>query len=87
MTLSVTCLASVNDVNECRNEAEMYGVPPEQFDDYVHGCVLSRGGYVPDAGGEQQAPAMEVDSGMSDMQQDMPQDGNEAAVENVNGAQ
>ena len=34
---------------ECRQEAEEYGIPPEQMDDYVTGCVLSRGGeYAPD---------------------------------------
>lgn len=31
---------------ECRQEAELYGIPPEQFEEYVDGCVLSRGGYV-----------------------------------------
>jgi len=38
---------------ECRKEAELYGIPPEQFEEYVDGCVLSRGGYLapePDAG-------------------------------------
>jgi len=38
---------------ECRQEAELYGIPPEQFEEYVDGCVLSRGGYVaaePDTG-------------------------------------
>lgn len=29
---------------ECRQEAEEYGIPPEQMEDYVTGCVLSRGG-------------------------------------------
>jgi hypothetical protein len=29
---------------ECRQEAEDYGIPPEQLEDYVTGCVLSRGG-------------------------------------------
>jgi hypothetical protein len=29
---------------ECRNEAEYYGIPPEQRDEYVAGCVLSKGG-------------------------------------------
>ena len=34
---------------ECRQEAEDYGIPPEQMDDYVTGCVLSRGGnYIPE---------------------------------------
>jgi hypothetical protein len=29
---------------ECRNEAEYYGIPQEQRDDYVTDCVLSKGG-------------------------------------------
>ena len=37
--------AMADTATECRQEAELYGVPPEQFDDYVDGCVLSRGGY------------------------------------------
>jgi hypothetical protein len=31
---------------ECRQEAEDYGIAPEQLDDYISGCVLSRGGSV-----------------------------------------
>jgi hypothetical protein len=31
---------------ECRQEAEDYGIAPEQLDDYISGCVLSRGGNV-----------------------------------------
>jgi len=33
-----------NVAAECRQEAEEYGIPPEQMEDYVTGCVLSRGG-------------------------------------------
>lgn len=29
---------------ECRQEAEHYAVPPELLDDYIAGCVVSRGG-------------------------------------------
>lgn len=29
---------------ECRNEAEYYGISQEQLDEYVAGCVLSKGG-------------------------------------------
>jgi len=29
---------------ECRQEAQDYGIPPEQLEDYVSGCVSSRGG-------------------------------------------
>jgi hypothetical protein len=35
-------LASVSE--ECRQEAQDYGIPPEQQEDYVTGCVSSRGG-------------------------------------------
>lgn len=31
---------------DCRQEAEDYGIAPEQLDDYISGCVLSRGGSV-----------------------------------------
>ena len=40
--VSLPLLANVDA--ECRQEAEEYGIPPEQLDDYVTGCVLSRGG-------------------------------------------
>jgi len=33
-----------NDETDCRQEAEEYGIPPEQLEDYVDGCILSRGG-------------------------------------------
>jgi hypothetical protein len=36
-------LAASPDV-ECRQEAEEYGIPPEQMEDYISGCILSRGG-------------------------------------------
>jgi hypothetical protein len=40
-------LASVSA--ECRQEAKDYGIPSEQLEDYVSGCVMSRGGdYAPD---------------------------------------
>jgi hypothetical protein len=45
--VSLPVLASVEA--ECRQEAEDYGIPPEQMEDYVTGCVLSRGGeFTPD---------------------------------------
>jgi len=49
-------LAGVSD--ECRQEAEDYGIPPEQMEDYVTGCVSSRGGdYAQDpATGDYTAP-------------------------------
>ena len=40
-------LASIDA--ECRQEAKDYGIPSEQLEDYVSGCVMSRGGdYAPD---------------------------------------
>ena len=60
-------LASIDA--ECRQEAEEYGIPPEQLEEYVTGCVLSRGGdYVQDpAVQEYTAPqegAVDYDPGM-----------------------
>jgi hypothetical protein len=40
--VSLTALANVEA--ECRQESEEYGIPPEQQEDYVTGCVMSRGG-------------------------------------------
>lgn len=69
--LVVTGSPVLADVDaECRQEAEDYGIPPEQLEDYVTGCVLSRGGnysqdpapedYVaPDEGGGTGEPGME----------------------------
>jgi len=48
VVFSLPVLANV--AAECRQEAEDYGIPPEQMEDYVTGCVLSRGGeYTPEA--------------------------------------
>lgn len=32
---------------DCRQEAEDYGVAPEQIEDYVHACISSQGGEQP----------------------------------------
>ena len=40
--VSLPLLANVDA--ECRQEAEDYGIPPEQLEDYITGCILSRGG-------------------------------------------
>jgi len=51
---SLPVLANVAE--ECRQEAQEYGIPPEQMEDYVTGCVLSRGGeYMPDPPAEEAA--------------------------------
>ena len=54
---------------ECRQEAELYAVPAEQFEEYVQGCVLSRGGDLPDTGSQNEVtPLVEGDpvSGVPD---------------------
>ena len=53
--LIVTGLPALAGVDaECRQEAEDYGIPPEQLEEYVTGCVLSRGGsYVQEPAGEE----------------------------------
>ena len=35
---------SASVVDECRQEAEDYGVMPELRDEYINGCIDSRGG-------------------------------------------
>jgi hypothetical protein len=56
--LSLPVLANVEA--ECRQEAEDYGIPPEQMEDYVTGCVLSRGGnYTPDPAVQDPDPAVQ----------------------------
>ena len=45
---------------ECRQEAEDYGIAPEQLEDYISGCVLSRGGSVAtELPGEDYSPPVE----------------------------
>ena len=68
--LAGVCAAAVSlpllaDVDaECRQEAEEYGIPPEQLDDYVTGCVLSRGGnYVPEPAAEDYTAPVEPETG------------------------
>jgi len=56
--VSLSVLANIEA--ECRQEAEDYGIPPEQMDDYVTGCVLSRGGnYTPDPALQDPDPAVQ----------------------------
>lgn len=44
---------------ECRQEAKEYGVPEEQLDSYVEGCVESRGGYPEATMAEEYVPPQE----------------------------
>ena len=56
--VSLPVLANVEA--ECRQEAEDYGIPPEQMGDYVTGCVLSRGGnYTPDPAVQDPDPVLQ----------------------------
>jgi hypothetical protein len=59
--MAVVCLPTLANVEaECRQEAEDYGIPPEQMGDYVTGCVLSRGGnYTPDPVVQDPDPALQ----------------------------
>jgi hypothetical protein len=38
-------VAAADLEQECRQEAEEYGISGEQVEDYVSGCIASRGGY------------------------------------------
>jgi hypothetical protein len=38
-------VAAADLERECRLEAEEYGIPGEQVEDYISGCIASRGGY------------------------------------------
>jgi len=46
---------SADPAGECRKEAQDYAIPPEQAEDYIDGCILSRGG-VPDTVGSAEEP-------------------------------
>jgi hypothetical protein len=61
-TASLPLMANIE--MECRAEAEEYGVPPEQMEDYISGCVMSRGGAAPEASLEDYTPPAE-DAGES----------------------
>ena len=58
---------SADIMNECREEATQYGVPPEQFDDYIDGCVLSRGGYSEAQSAGEYVPPPEAETDGSDL--------------------
>jgi hypothetical protein len=77
---------------ECRDEAETYAVPPEQLNDYVQGCIASRGGNYPDAVSQDDvapadvAPAMEAEPA-SGGAEDATIPDNSGVEGNSNGAQ
>ena len=56
-TASLPLMANIE--MECRTEAEEYGVPPEQMEDYISGCVVSRGGSTVEAPVEDYSPPEE----------------------------
>jgi hypothetical protein len=49
-----------NIQSHCRQEAQDYGIAPEQFEEYVSGCVLSSGG-MPEVTPEAEAPPVNAD--------------------------
>ena len=65
MVICTVCLAepvSAGIEAECRKEAQDYEVVPEQRDDYIAGCIDSRGGVItPDNIEEDSAPVVESD--------------------------
>ena len=71
-----------NPSAECRTEAEEYAIPPEQVEDYVRDCILSRGGELVPVAGEVDMPLPgtdEVDmpvpgAGEEDMPPPQPED-------------
>jgi hypothetical protein len=46
---------------ECRAEAKEYAIPPEQSEDYVRDCILSRGGELAPAAGVEDMPVPGTD--------------------------
>ena len=46
--LAVTPEDQASIQSQCAREAETYGIPPEQMAEYIDGCILSMGGYLPD---------------------------------------
>lgn len=56
MVMCLTCVVqpvSAGVETECRQEAEEFEVMPELRDDYIAGCIDSRGGVSIPAGGEE----------------------------------
>jgi hypothetical protein len=78
---------SADIMNECREEAKLYGIPPEQFDDYLHGCVQSRGGYAPEAEDQENAAAPAVEEGMDAVPADPGAQDGEIVEVDANAAQ
>jgi len=55
VTLAGTCYsvtASADAAGDCRQEALEYDIPAEQLDDYVNGCLASRGELIVEIGAE-----------------------------------
>jgi hypothetical protein len=47
---TATTMAAADLAEDCRAETGLYGIPPEQAEEYMQGCIQSRGGYPEDAG-------------------------------------
>jgi hypothetical protein len=72
---------------ECRQEALEYGVPPEQMDSYVDGCVQSRGGYTSAEESQEYVPPQEGGEQAENPQDPLPDETAAAVVEGEHVAQ
>ena len=58
--LGVVQPVGANVEADCRQEAEDYGVPPEQVEDYVYACIISQG--VDEPAGADEDSESEIDA-------------------------
>jgi len=67
---------SANAPGDCRQEATDYGIPDEQLDDYITGCLASRGElYAEETPDMEYAPAEEADEEEELQQESSMEDG------------
>ena len=64
---SYAASASADAASDCRQEAQQYGFSQEGLDDYISGCLASRGEY--------------IDSDTADMDYEPPVEADEADIE------
>jgi len=74
-----TASASANAASDCRQEATDYGISPELVDEYVEGCLASRGELIEDEAVqvEYEPPAEPMYE--EDQQEALPVDDDDAA--------
>lgn len=74
-----TTSALANAAGDCRQEATDYGISPELVDEYVEGCLASRGELVVDEVVESEYEPPVEPQYEEDQQQDLPMDDEDAA--------